>query len=261
MPVATTVPGIRISGDRPAGSYVEDDVALEAPVNIFLNGRQFVTLFATPHDLEDLAYGHLLGEGIIDRVGDVASLELDGTDLLVTLASDVEGRIERHREARLIISSCGSVEDYFEALNRIARPRVRSTYRVSVADVLGAVRGLSSESSSFKHSVAVHTAAIYSGGRQVARVEDVSRHVTVDKVIGKAARLGVDFAHSILATTGRQASDMILKAGRVGVPITVSLRGPLYSGIYSALKIGITLVSTTRGRGLTVYTHPERIIL
>jgi formate dehydrogenase assembly factor FdhD len=32
---------------------------------------------------------------------------------------------------------------------------------------------------------------------------------------------------------------MIFKAARVGIPITVSLRGPLYSGVYIAFKTGL----------------------
>jgi formate dehydrogenase assembly factor FdhD len=47
---------------------------------------------------------------------------------------------------------------------------------------------------------------------------------------------------------------MIFKAARVGIPITVSLRG-----IHS-LQNRVTLVAITRGKGLTVYTHPERIV-
>jgi formate dehydrogenase accessory protein FdhD len=117
-------------------------------------------------------------------------------------------------------------------------------------------------SKGFRNSIAVHTAFLYSVERDNVRyvAEDVSRHVTVDKVIGMAALDRADFSDLVLFTTGRQASDMVFKAARVGIPITVSLRGPLYSGVYTAFKTGVTLVAITRGKGLTVYTHPERIV-
>jgi hypothetical protein len=43
----------------------------------------------------------------------------------------------------------------------------------------------------------------------------------------------------VLFTTGRQASDMIFKAARVGIPITVSLRGPLTQGYTQPSKQGL----------------------
>jgi formate dehydrogenase accessory protein FdhD len=92
-------------------------------------------------------------------------------------------------------------------------------------------------------------------------IEDVSRHVAVDKIIGAAAFKRADPSRSIIATSGRQSSDIVMKAARFGVPILVSLRGSLYSGIYTAEWTGITLVSVTRGKGVTIYSHPERIVL
>lgn len=61
-------------------------------------------------------------------------------------------------------------------------------------------------------------------------------------------------------TTGRQASDMVIKAARVGIPIAVTMRGALYSGIFVAWRIGVTSVAFARGPRMTVYTYPERII-
>jgi formate dehydrogenase accessory protein FdhD len=176
--------------------------------------------------------------------------------------ADVRERLTRRRKEKIVTSSCGSVEDYVNALNSISGPWVASEKRVD-AERLGRMVGLSAKvSKGFRNSIAVHTAFLYSVERDNVRyvAEDVSRHVTVDKVIGMAALDRADFSDLVLFTTGRQASDMVFKAARVGIPITVSLRGPLYSGVYTAFKTGVTLVAITRGKGLTVYTHPERIV-
>jgi len=153
------------------------------------------------------------------------------------------------------------VDDYMKVLEKIRKPRVKSDYSIQASGIASLYRELNKESGSFKRSIAVHSAGLGVDGRLLHTVEDVSRHVSVDKIIGLGLLRGVNFSRSILLTTGRQASDMILKSARVGIPITMSLRGPLFSGIYSAQRTGITLVSVTRGKGITVYTHPERIKL
>jgi hypothetical protein len=53
--LATYVHGLRLDWDG-AGSWkkVLDPVALETPVNIYVNGEHFVTLFATPSNLVEL---------------------------------------------------------------------------------------------------------------------------------------------------------------------------------------------------------------
>jgi len=262
--LATYVHGLRLDWDG-AGSWkkVLDPVALETPVNIYVNGEHFVTLFATPSNLVELGYGHLLSEGVIEAVDEVGELVVEGTDVIAEVnRADVRERLTRRRKEKIVTSSCGSVEDYVNALNSISGPWVASEKRVD-AERLGLMVGLSAKvSKGFRNSIAVHTAFLYSVERDNVRyvAEDVSRHVTVDKVIGMAALDRADFSDLVLFTTGRQASDMIFKAARVGIPITVSLRGPLYSGVYTAFKTGVTLVAITRGKGLTVYTHPERIV-
>lgn len=255
--LSTSVKGFRVD----SGEEVLDEVALEFPINIYLNDKHFVTVFATPHELKEMVVGHLLGYGIVSSPDKVREVVVDGLDVLTYLDVDEEElgkRVERHKEFKLIMSSCGSVEDYLRAFDGLNKPRVHSDYRVSREKLRSIIAEFGRYS---KRSVSVHTAGLYSESEDklVGLAMDVSRHVTVDKIIGKMALKGVDFSRSVLLTTGRQASDMVLKAARTGIPITVSLRGPLFSGLYAALKTGVTVVSTVRGRGLTVYSSPERI--
>ena len=63
----------------------------------------------------------------------------------------------------------------------------------------------------------------------------------------------------VLASSGRQSGEMLLKAAQSGVPIVASLRGPLSSGIRIAESTGITLIGYVRGKSMSVYSHMERI--
>ncbi|MCS6783810.1 MAG: formate dehydrogenase accessory sulfurtransferase FdhD [Candidatus Caldarchaeum sp.] len=256
--LSTTVRGVRVDSQE----EIVDEVALEFPINIYINDKHFVTVFATPHELKEMVIGHLLGYGIATTPDQIKEIIVDGLDILSYLdiePKELEKRIEKHRDFKLIMTSCGSVEDYLRAFDNAYRPKVNSDFRVTAEKIRSIIAEFGRYS---KRSVSVHTAGLYSGvdDRLMGLAMDVSRHITVDKIIGKMVLQGVDFSKSVLLTTGRQASDMVLKAARVGIPITVSLRGPIFSGLYAALKTGVTMVSTVRGRGLTVYSSPERII-
>jgi len=266
LETATPMRGIRVKGPPYRGEIVEDPIALESPVNLYLNDKHLVTLFATPHQLKELAIGHLLGEGIINGPWEIEEITVDGLDVLVYVRSDnekLQDRLREHSKVKLIYSSCGSIEDYMQTLDKINKPRVNSAFKITAERLYQLITHFGKGSKSFKHSISVHTAAVYDGenDRLIGFVEDVSRHVTVDRAIGRIVLENVNPAKAIIMTTGRQASDMVLKAARTGVPITVSLRGPLFSGVYTALKTGITMVAMVRGKGLTIYSHPERIVL
>ena len=263
---ATVMKGLRIKGPPYSLEVVEDYVALETPVNIYINDRHAVTLFATPYELKELAVGHLVGEGMVKSLKEIEDITIDGSDILVYLRKgdeEVRRILEVHQNSRFILSSCGSVDDFIRILDRMEKPRVDSGFRISAERLHSLITEFGRGAKSFKHAVSVHTAAIYDGERDgiVAFVEDVSRHVTVDRAVGRIMLDGINPSCAIIMTTGRQASDMVLKAARIGVPITVSLRGPLFSGVYAAIKTGVTMISTVRGKGLTIYSHPERIII
>jgi formate dehydrogenase accessory protein FdhD len=53
----------------------------------------------------------------------------------------------------------------------------------------------------------------------------------------------------------------VIKAARVGIPISVSIRGPIYSGVLAAQKTGVTLCCYAKGPRMNVYSGLERIIL
>jgi FdhD protein len=122
------------------------------------------------------------------------------------------------------------------------------------------VRSLASEFGKFtmpsvEPSLAMHTSALLNGEWLVAH--DVSRHTAVLKLVGKAVRRGV--RGGVVFTTGRASSDVVARSAAAGASVVVSIRGPLYSGVEIACKLGVTLVANVRGRGLVVLCDRGRI--
>lgn len=239
---------------------VEDDVALETPITIRTNNRPLVAIFATPSLLKEMAVGYVIGEGIARGLEDLLDVKVDGTNVDLTLSKRSEKRARSAKAFKVLASACGSTEDFYRILDQMDKPMVKSDYRIRADDLSSLVRELNMMSSSLRN-VAVHTAAICTDGEFSAYAIDVGRHNAVDKVIGIGSLKGIDFHRSLLLTTGRQPSDMVLKAARAGIPISATIRGPIYSGIFAAWKTNVTMVANARGPHMRIYTHPERIIL
>jgi len=258
MQATTKTRCIRLDYVRGVEELREAEVALEAPVTILVNGAELVTLFATPTDLKELALGHLLGQGIIRSLSEVKSLEVLGNKVYVATKPDVSDKISQYGRLRIITSACGSTEDFYNILDQIDHPYVDSDYTVTLSTLVETVRELNKLSVK-GHLLAVHTSGLFKEGKIVAYAEDVGRHNSIDKVLGQAALAGVDFASTILVTTGRQPADAVLKCARVGIPISVSIRDPIHSGIFAAWRTGVTLVCGAKGAKIDIYTHPRRI--
>jgi FdhD protein len=57
-----------------------DLLAIEYPLTVEINGKEFVTLLCSPMDLEDLAAGFLFSEGLIDQLSDVVEIKFNETE-------------------------------------------------------------------------------------------------------------------------------------------------------------------------------------
>jgi FdhD protein len=239
---------------------LEEYAAVEAPINIYVNGEHLVTLLATPTQKRELAVGYLLDEGIVRDLNEIKEVWVKDGDVKVETKSNVKIRIQAARTAKIVTTACGSEGDFLKLLDRVDKPFVRSSYRVKAEDVVDMVRKLNLKSEIFKLTGGVHSAMLFADGGLAAFSEDVGRHNAVDKVVGAAASKGVDFARSVIVTSGRQPADIVLKAARMGVPILVSIRGPVHSGILAAEKTGVTLICFARGQRMNIYTFPERIL-
>jgi len=240
--------------------FVDEPVAVEAPINIYVNGKHVVTLFSLPMQLKELGIGWLLSQAIVKSIDEIIGIQVKENNVKISCNDKVESRLRIAKTVKIVDSSCGSTkEDFLFLIDRMIKPFVNSDYRVEAEEILGFVKVLNEKSTLFKLTGGTHSAAIFCKEKLVAFAEDVGRHNAVDKVIGAAAEKKVDFSKCVIASSGRQPANMVLKAAHVGIPIVASIAGPILSGVDVAVKTGVTLICFVRGQRMNVYSYPERV--
>jgi FdhD protein len=244
-------------------SKINDYVAEEKPLHVFLNRTHYATIFCSPSNLKELAIGHALSEGIIKSTQEIEEVTFKGEDVChVKLKSnvDLEKRLKLWRSfSRIIFSACGGQSTY---MPRLKLPIVASGLTIKAETIMNCVNQLNLKAEVFRKTGGVHAAAIYEGDDGlVVFAEDVGRHNAVDKVIGLTALSKADFSTCFLALSGRLTGDIVLKAARVGLPIIASLAAAIDSGISIAKESNLTIIGFVRGRRMNIYSFPERIIL
>ncbi len=253
----TTLEVLRV---RPDGSGPATAVlASEVPLTLVVNGRELTTLMCTPTHLESLCAGFLLSSGVIDTADDILELRCDTRrwDARVVVRHDPDPEL---LSRRLITSGCGRGVVYATAVEIAARHPLRSGLRIHRDQVLEAMLWLQKSSELYRASGGVHTAALsLAGAVPTEGIDDVGRHNAADKVIGKALLEGVDLGCCALLSSGRTSSDMLHKAKRAGIPISIGKGAATHQAALQAREMGLTLVGMARGRTMTIYSHPERI--
>jgi len=239
-----------------------EQAAVETPVTIYVNTELVATLFATPTALPELAIGYLVGEGILRSFLDIEDIAWSEgtTSVHVRTKPGAHVRTDAAKVIRVLTSACGSSEDFHRLLDRIDKPFVKSQLRVSASEIAGMMGKFNEYSRKFREIGSFQYAAAFLAGEMKAFFEDVGRHNAVDKTLGRIIRTELDSSQIVLVSSGRQSAAEVIKAARVGIPISVSIRGPIYSGVLAAQKTGVTLCCYAKGPRMNVYSGFERII-
>jgi len=240
---------------------VEDVVAVEYPVEIYVNKQLLTVLHATPWDLEALAIGYLMTEGFVRSLDEVMDVHVEDGKVYVRVSETVSSRV-KIRNARVVKPICGrSPGQSLSLLDRISHLKVDSDACWTSEEIFDAVKMLNTNATLYRKTGGVHAALLVDARGLKILKEDVGRHNAVDKVVGSYVLKGFeDFGRVFLACSGRLSSEMVLKAARVGIPLLASISAPTSLGLTLAERLAVTLVGFVRGLRFNVYSHPERVV-
>jgi len=234
-----------------------DQVAIEEPLEIRVDGSPLAVTMRTPGHDEELALGFLYGEGLIDGVRE-AGLTAD----LAVNTIDVTGPLIRDPGTRRFYttSSCGVCGK--GALEEVAVASAPLTAGPVLERALAADLPARLEQPAFERTGGLHATGLFDANGQLrfAR-EDVGRHNAMDKVVGRALRQGlVPLAEHVLCVSGRLSFELVQKAAVAGAPVLIGVGAPSSLAIELAEDRGLTLCGFARRGNINVYTGPERIV-
>src|SRR5215213_7117431 len=233
-----------------------DELAVEEPLEIRVDGQALSVTMRTPGNDEELAIGFLIGEGLLRGPARAGPTEDFAANVI-----DVEGPLLRDLGERRFYtsSSCGVCGK--GALEQVAvhappvadGPTVARPLLASLPDRL--------RQPTFARTGGLHATGLFdSKGELLIVREDVGRHNAMDKVIGRAALDGLlPLADHILCVSGRLSFELVQKAAVAGVPIMVGVGAPSSLAVRLADDRNMTLAGFARRGRVNVYTGAERV--
>jgi FdhD protein len=237
---------------------VRDDVAIEEPLEIRVDGDALAVTMRTPGHDDELALGFLVGEGLIAR--DVPRAAGPTADLAGNVI-EVEGPLLREPSTRRFYatSSCGLCgKGALEEIAVLAAPLPDGPVvdRALLAELPDRLRQPGFEKTGGLHATGLFTV----GGELLYAREDVGRHNAMDKVVGRALLdRALPLHDRIVCVSGRLSFELVQKAAVAGAPILVGVGAPTSLAVQAAEDRGLTLVGFARGTNANVYAHPRRV--
>ena len=237
-----------------------DDLIVEEPLTIQLDGHLVSTTMRTPgHDFE-LAAGFVSAEGLL---GDAPVLAVrycaDGSafeSAYNVVSVETGGRApEPKPRMGVTSSSCGvcgsdSILELVERLEPVAAEPFDLELLASLPDLVRTEQHL------FAATGAVHAAAaVDRSGSVVVLREDIGRHNAVDKVVGHLLLdHKVDGTDLALYVSGRASFEMVQKAWAGGFGSIIAVSAPSALAVDTARAAGITLAGFARDGCMNLYS-------
>ena len=259
-----------------AWQRADDELAAEEPLEILLDGDPLSIVMRTPGNDIELTLGLLWAERVITSMRQVASIRISveagedegavGVEAMLIEANRVDVRLRdgpsrRPQRSFMSTAACGvcgatTVEALALDFPEVAEgPVVDPTLLVRLAGEMRRHQRL------FDRTGGLHAAGLFDGdGRMLVLREDVGRHNSVDKVVGRALLDGmVPLAGKLLAVSGRGGYEIVQKAVAASIPVVAAVGAPSSLAVATAARFGVTLVGFLRDGRFNIYSRPQRI--
>ena len=253
----------KVTADRV--QRVPDELIVEEPMTIQLDGTVVATTMRTPGNDYELAVGFchtegLLGDAPVKAVRYCATGAASDAEFNIVTV-ETGGRAPTPTPRLGVTSSscgwCGSdqLDDMCERLTPLgAQPLMSLEMLASMPQRVADSQEL------FAATGAVHAAAAFDGdGNVLLTREDVGRHNAVDKVIGSMLLAGQLPASGYgLFVSGRASVEMVQKAWAGGFGTLIAVSAPTSLAVQAARRANLVLAGFVRGDRFNVYA-PERL--
>jgi len=249
----------------------EDQLAIEQALQIVLSypltnkviNKDLVITMRTPGDDDLLAIGYLHAEGIIKTKEDIHAVEQVGEDTIkIGLKKPLEKSKLEISRSDISTGACGMCgKTSMEGIYLPPKEHILdSPLQLSPNIILSLSQKIIQHQRLFEQTGGIHASAFFDeNGSLVNIFEDIGRHNSLDKLIGKSILNGDQLSGYLLFVSGRAGFELIQKAIVARIQIIVSVGAPSSLAVKYAKDYGITLIGFLKNKSFNIYTYPERI--
>jgi FdhD protein len=249
---------------------VRDEIAVEEPLEIRVDGQPLAVAMRTPGEDEELAAGFLAGEGLIGDREEIASI--GPTEDFAANVVEVRTRRGLRRdpggERRFsLTSSCGVCgKAALEFVHQEAPPAAAAQQPIEPELVLSLPDAALRNQPGFARTGGLHATALFDaaggGSRLLALREDVGRHNAMDKAVGAQLLEGrYPLAGVLGCLSGRAGFELVQKASLAGMLGLVAVGAPTTLAVDLARERKMLLCGFVRGSSFNVYAGVGHVSL
>ncbi len=233
----------------------------EVPLTIILNNREVVTLLCTGKCPEYLAVGFLKSDAFLTSPDQISDLVVrEEKDRIVVEVEVCHDPWKNRLMERSITSGCGKGTNWGRNVSTVSRRRIGGDIRVTPEQILALVDELHQRSTLYNSTHGCHNSSLCEPEKMLIFREDIGRHNAIDMICGECFLNNESVDERMIVSTGRVASEILLKVARIGIPIMVSTAVATSFSVELARRIGITLVGNAKNGKFWVYNDQQRII-
>jgi FdhD protein len=230
-------------------------VCQEERIRVCVNGIELVTMTMSPSELAEFACGYLISEGVVQGISHIEKIHVEKNEVQVTIPDFEHNDLSKNR----VIRTSGGEGIILEEYDR-HMPETRG-FKVHRGTIFSAIGRLNDFAVLWKETGGTHCTVLFDEqGEGVVHAEDMGRHTSLDKVIGKAHLAGVDMSKTFIVCSGRMPAGMVSKIWRAGIPIVITNNAPSAAGIDLARTVNLTLAGFVRPPRMVIYSGGERIL-
>ncbi len=244
------------------GKTTDVIIAGERPLSIKIDNQELVTLMTLGSHPEYLALGYVRNQGIIDKIEDIESVNIDWenetADILTISRKGIAG-LEKRLSKHVVTSGCGQGTLFSCSLDKLYELEI-GAYDLRQSALYSLLKSIAGQNTIYKQAGSVHGCALCQWDKVLMFIEDVGRHNAADAISGKMWIEGIPGADKILYTTGRLTSEIVMKSAYMQIPFLVSRSGVTQMGLDLARDLGISLIARAKGSRFLAFTGENKVI-
>lgn len=250
----------RLTGLDQDGRPSVQQVVIERPLTLFLNGQEIVTMMTVGDYPEYLAVGYLLNQNMLRPDDEITAIDFDADVDAVVVRTRRRTNYEEKLGRKVLTSGCaqgtvfGDMMEKFDTISLDRAARLRTSWLYAL------LKAITTMPSLYLAAGAIHGCVLCEADRPLVYMEDVGRHNAVDKIAGFMILEKLSPQGKLLYTTGRLTSEMVIKTVQMQIPILMSRSGFTAWGVDLARRAGLTLIGRLRGKRFVVLSGAHRII-